>query len=345
MSTRTKDYIFDAMALGQSIKMLEYAIFQNSDILKVMHGASQDVKWLQCDYGIHIINLFDTGQAARLLELPSFGLAFATAHYCQVDVSELKFKYQNCDWRERPLTPGHLQYARDDTHYLLYIYDLMRNELVTKGQLSQAQQCSRYITLELYQPPQAIGSDAVREFEDRLKWWQQQQRTKQLPHPRKLCTQVFVGLNAWRYLRAEESDESVEVVASQDFCFEVALLLPTAVEQLMCIQSQAHDWSKAGQWAVEILHVVDSKVNPVEELMVTKETDPSRLHQRQKQIDLGKGTPEYQEYIKRIPKENRSRKHVRTPDPTQIRSKRAWDGIVKQWRRALHQWAREAGVE
>eukprot|EP00658_Telonema_sp_P-2_P017764 TRINITY_DN16931_c0_g1_i7.p1 TRINITY_DN16931_c0_g1~~TRINITY_DN16931_c0_g1_i7.p1 ORF type:complete len:115 (+),score=18.26 TRINITY_DN16931_c0_g1_i7:83-427(+) len=91
--------------------------------------------------------------------------------------------------------------------------------------------------------------------------------------------------------------------------------------------------------------VVDSKVNPVEELMVTKETDPSRLHQRQKQIDLGKGTPEYQEYIKRIPKENRSRKHVRTPDPTQIRSKRAWDGIVKQWRRALHQWAREAGVE
>jgi exosome complex exonuclease RRP6 len=34
---------------------------------------------------------------------------------------------------ERPLPEEMLKYAREDTHYLLYIYDKLRNELISRG--------------------------------------------------------------------------------------------------------------------------------------------------------------------------------------------------------------------
>jgi exosome complex exonuclease RRP6 len=42
-------------------------------------------------------------------------------------------KYQLADWRTRPLSDEMIKYAREDTHFLLYIYDCMRKELIEKG--------------------------------------------------------------------------------------------------------------------------------------------------------------------------------------------------------------------
>ena len=50
----------------------------------MLHGADSDVVWLQRDFGIFIANLFDTGQASRVLALPSHGLAHLLAHFCDV---------------------------------------------------------------------------------------------------------------------------------------------------------------------------------------------------------------------------------------------------------------------
>jgi len=38
------------------------------------------------------------------------------------------------DWRKRPLTKPMLQYARMDTHYLLYIADMLRLKLLQAKQ-------------------------------------------------------------------------------------------------------------------------------------------------------------------------------------------------------------------
>jgi exosome complex exonuclease RRP6 len=88
------------------------------------------VEWLQKDFGVYIVNLFDTGQASRLLQKQSFSLAFLLQHYCNVLADK---KYQLADWRQRPIPDEMLRYAREDTHYLLYIYDMMVNELLDKG--------------------------------------------------------------------------------------------------------------------------------------------------------------------------------------------------------------------
>lgn len=42
-------------------------------------------------------------------------------------------KFQLADWRVRPLPDAMVSYARSDTHYLLYIHDRLRNDLLSNG--------------------------------------------------------------------------------------------------------------------------------------------------------------------------------------------------------------------
>lgn len=130
ISTRTKDFIVDPIGLREHLGDALRPIFDNPDKLKVLHGSDMDIQWLQRDFGLYIVNMFDTGQAARVLQYKSFGLAFLMQTHCGVIADK---KYQLADWRMRPLTQEMLKYAREDTHYLLYIYDVMRNELIEKG--------------------------------------------------------------------------------------------------------------------------------------------------------------------------------------------------------------------
>lgn len=95
-----------------------------------MHGADSDIVWFQRDFSMYIVNLFDTGQAARVLQTSGFGLAHLLQRYCSVTANK---QYQMADWRQRPLPPDMLKYAREDTHYLLYIYDRMRADLLEAG--------------------------------------------------------------------------------------------------------------------------------------------------------------------------------------------------------------------
>ncbi|CAJ0914890.1 unnamed protein product, partial [Mesorhabditis belari] len=46
------------------------------EILKVSHGADKDIVWLQRDFGIYVVNMFDTGRAARHLGLPKHSLQY-----------------------------------------------------------------------------------------------------------------------------------------------------------------------------------------------------------------------------------------------------------------------------
>lgn len=68
------------------------------------------------------------------------------------------------------------------------------------------------------------------------------------------------------------------------------------------------------------------------------ETDPEVLSRRQKQIDFGKNTVGYDEYRKKVPKFQREPGHPRTPPMNIKYSRRAFDGLVKVWRKQLHEW-------
>lgn len=66
------------------------------------------------------------------------------------------------------------------------------------------------------------------------------------------------------------------------------------------------------------------------------EADPAILSRRQKQIDYGKNTAAYERYTETVPKSDRTREHPRTPNKFGKYSRRAFDGLVKIWRKQLH---------
>ena len=61
LSTREKDYIIDTIALRASIGKAFGALFADSNCLKILHGGDSDVRWLQRDFGVYLVNMFDTG--------------------------------------------------------------------------------------------------------------------------------------------------------------------------------------------------------------------------------------------------------------------------------------------
>ena len=88
ISTRSRDYIIDTLALRSNIGAALARPFADASILKVLHGANSDVMWLQKDFGLFLVNMMDTGQAAVILDLPR-GLAGLLQHFCQVSVRAL----------------------------------------------------------------------------------------------------------------------------------------------------------------------------------------------------------------------------------------------------------------
>jgi ribonuclease D len=218
ISTRKEDFLIDTIELRSELHQLN-EIFCNPDVVKVFHGADRDVEWLQADFGVYVINMFDTGQAARILEFPKYSLAYLLEKYCNIIVDK---KYQLADWRVRPL-PVYLQkYAREDTHYLLWVYDQLRCELLKSSDgpnmIHTVWMRSRDICLKEYQ----------KEFFDPMGWYQLYERfaitgvgldSKQL--------NVFSAIYNWRDKEAREHDESTRYVLPNDLLWELSLKMPT----------------------------------------------------------------------------------------------------------------------
>ncbi len=109
----------------------------------IMHGADYDLRLLRKAFGFVPGGIFDTMIAARLLGCQQFGLSSLVARFLGI---ALEKGAQKANWARRPLTTRMEIYARNDTHYLKPLADLLREQLQAKVRLGwQQESCARLI--------------------------------------------------------------------------------------------------------------------------------------------------------------------------------------------------------
>ncbi|CAD2214896.1 PMC2NT (NUC016) domain/3'-5' exonuclease/HRDC domain containing protein, putative [Angomonas deanei] len=228
ISTRTTDYIIDCIKLRSNMGLLA-PVFLNGKILKVFHGAREDVRWLQKDFGLYLINFFDTSLALQALHMP-YSLAFAVDHFCQIKLNK---RFQTADWRVRPLPSEMVHYARQDTHYLLYIYDRLKSLLLNSeakasvgNLLRHVYQESKLTSLDRYEKP---INDSEQSYAVAL--------GRSLGGLSNLQKRVARDIYNWRDSVARSVDDSPTAVLHLSSVLSIACKLPTTAREVLACAS------------------------------------------------------------------------------------------------------------
>ncbi|XP_010467495.1 PREDICTED: protein RRP6-like 1 isoform X2 [Camelina sativa] len=235
ISTRTEDYIVDTFKLWDHIGPYLRELFKDPKKKKVMHGADRDIIWLQRDFGIYVCNLFDTGQASRVLKLERKSLEFLLKHYCGVAANK---EYQNADWRIRPLPDVMTRYAREDTHYLLYIYDVMQIDLhimakeneQSDSPLIEVYKRSYDVCMQLYEKELLTGDSYLHVH------------GVQTGNLNAVQLAIIAGLCEWRDQIARADDESTGYVLPNKTLIDIAKDMPINVGQLRRLLKSKHPY-------------------------------------------------------------------------------------------------------
>ncbi len=291
ISTRDQDWIVDTLKPWRRKLQALNAVFADPSIVKVLHGAYMDIMWLQRDLGLYMVGLFDTHYACRALGYVKGSLAFLLKKFANVDAQK---QYQMADWRVRPLPQELFDYARSDTHYLLYIFDCMRNELIQRSnpsapdhegdKLWDVLQKSSETALQryehpVYDPELGQGSSG---------WYKMLSRTPAIYNKEQFS--VFRAVHQWRDGVGREQDDSVHYVMPNHQIFSIAREMPTNraallgmaqpttqavrlhADELVSIIIRAKDAGKDGP---EVMAILD-KVEPRSATAVAKQDASSR---------------------------------------------------------------------
>ncbi|PIA15551.1 hypothetical protein COEREDRAFT_81885 [Coemansia reversa NRRL 1564] len=255
ISTRQRDYVVDALALRSELWRLN-DVTADPQRVKVLHGAESDVVWLQRDFGVYLVGLFDTYHATKVLNMSHHSLAHLLRTYCRVDVDK---KYQLADWRLRPLPTEMMAYARGDTHYLLNIFDCLRSELLERGKKLVGcnvgaldsphfgELCGMDVVRTAIQPMEEVlrrsSQTSLRRYVKEpydadtgmgIGGWSRLLRKWRHPFsPRNLA--VFRALHRWRDMCAREEDESPRYVLPNHMLFAIAANAPQDVPELLAL--------------------------------------------------------------------------------------------------------------
>ncbi len=185
VSLPRRDYIVDPLAdvdlapLGTALERKEI----------VLHGADFDLRLLRRGLNFAAQRIFDTVIAARLLGIREFSLAALIKRYFDVELGKGS---QKANWARRPLSARMLEYAMNDTHYLLPLVERLESQLKQFHRIDWLQQsCQR-----------AVEQAAVERARDKDELW----RIRGSGLLRGRAAAVLRALWQWREKEAEAAD-------------------------------------------------------------------------------------------------------------------------------------------
>src|SRR5437588_8300642 len=134
-----RDYIVDPLAELDLAPLC--AVLAQKEI--VLHGADYDLRLLRRSLNFAACKIFDTVIAARLLGIGEFSLAALVERFFGVKLAKGS---QKANWARRPLPERMVEYAMNDTHYLLPLADRLESQLREQDRLAWlGQSCERAI--------------------------------------------------------------------------------------------------------------------------------------------------------------------------------------------------------
>jgi ribonuclease D len=218
ISTPEETFLLDPLAVELSDALRP--ILEDAGIQVVMHGADFDLRLLDRDLGINVRGLFDTQAAATLLGAKGIGLAALLAEYLDVRLAKA---HQRADWARRPLPDELLQYAADDTRFLLPLREKLWDALKEKGREGWAQEEFRALEAVRFVED---TSDPVTRFKGAQRW-----------DARELMA-LRSSLD-WRDRIAREKDRAPFRVVSDSVLETVARERPRSVQELVDLKGMS----------------------------------------------------------------------------------------------------------
>ncbi|KAM7495211.1 hypothetical protein LguiB_029820 [Lonicera macranthoides] len=217
ISTEIEDYLVDTIALHDVMGILR-PVFANPEICKVFHGGDNDVLWLQRDFHIYVVNLFDTAKACDVLSKPQKSLAYLLDTYCGISTNKL-LQYQN---PKDNIASENSDCLDDKFHFVL--------EASRRSNLTCLQLFSKEIEAS---PGESAASSIIsRHLNDQGSVSSIYLETKFQEIVYRLCT--------WRDLMARMHDESLRYVLSDHAVVALADKVPTAEMDIYNTISQAN---------------------------------------------------------------------------------------------------------
>jgi ribonuclease D len=216
VSTRDRSAIIDPLPIGAPARL--GALLENRSVEVVFHDADYDLRLLHQDYGWHVANIFDTRIASQLLGIKSFGLAALLEQFFDVKLDK---KHQRADWSMRPLTAEMLEYAAQDTRYLLQLKDHMKADLERRGRLHWAQE--EFSRLE----------GTRWEAEESMEGFLRLKGARELTRPELAVLRELVN---WRDTVAAQLDRATFRVMGNEVLFELSRRPPQNVAALAAIK-------------------------------------------------------------------------------------------------------------
>lgn len=211
------DALLDPLA-GIELKRLS-EVLANPAQRKILHGADYDLRILDRDFGLRIVNLFDTMVAAQLLGLESFGLAALLNRYFGVEVDK---KHQRADWAMRPLPEDMLRYAAMDTHYLIELASRLESELREKGRWSWAEEEFARLEEIRWKEPEPV----VEGF----------RKLKKIGRLSRRSLAVLDRLWNWRDAQARAADKPPFRIMQNETMISIAETMPSSSSELASIR-------------------------------------------------------------------------------------------------------------
>ncbi|MEO8579753.1 MAG: ribonuclease D [Gemmatimonadales bacterium] len=216
VSTRDRSAIIDPLPIGSPAKLGDLLVAKDVEV--VFHDADYDLRLLHQDYGWHVTSIFDTRVASQLLGIKSFGLAALLGQFFDVKLDK---KHQRADWSMRPLTQDMLEYAAQDTRYLLQLKDQMKSELQRRGRWHWAEE--EFARLE------GTRWEAEESMEGFLRLKGARDLTR-----RELA--VLREVANWRDTVAAQLDRATFRVMGNEVLLELSRLAPRSVSELSAIK-------------------------------------------------------------------------------------------------------------